>query len=224
MADGAADKLLCAIIGGGGHGAVLIEAALACGDVEPVCVLESDARLWGTELLGIPIRGGDELLPTLLAEGITAFLVGLGGTRDNGPRRRLYERAVASGLHAPLLKHPAAVVSLSAVLGPGTVVLAGAIVGTRVLTGANVIVNSGVILEHDCVIEDHVHLASGATLAGNIRVAQAAHIGVGATVREGVSIGAGALVAAGAVVIRDVSEGDIVAGVPACSVSSRSRS
>ena len=224
MADRAVDKRRCVIIGGGGHGAVLIEAAQACGDIDPVCVLDSDAKMWGGQLLGVPIKGGDELLPTLLADGITTFLIGVGGTGDNVPRCRLYERALASGLRACLLRHPAAIISPSAVLGPGTVVLAGAIVGTRVVTGANVIVNSGAILEHDCHIGAHVHLASGATLAGGIRVAQAAHIGAGATVREGVSIGARAIVAAGAVVIRDVSEGDTVAGVPACSLSSRSRS
>lgn len=224
MANRAVDKLCCVILGGGGHGAVLIEAAQACGDIDPVCILDGNAETWGKELLGVPIKGGDELLPTLLAEGVTGFLIGLGGTGDNQPRRRLYEQAMMHGLRACSLRHPAAVISPSAVLGPGTVVLAGAIVGTRVVMGANVIVNSGVILEHDCLIEDHVHLASGATLAGGIRVAQAAHIGAGATVREGVSIGARAVVAAGAVVIRDVCDGDTVAGVPACSLSSRSRS
>lgn len=219
-----ADKPRGVIAGGGGHGAVLLEAASAEGEIEIVCVLESDPIRWGKELLGIPIRGGDELMPKLRSEGVTHFLVGLGGTGDNGPRIRVYERALASGLQPWVLRHPSAVVSPSAVLGAGTVVLAGAIVGARAVIGANVIVNTGVILEHDCVVADHVHLASGATLAGGIRVREAAHVGAGATIREGLTIGARAVVAAGAVVIRDVVAGDTVAGVPACSLSSRSRS
>ena len=217
-------KQRCAILGGGGHGAVLIEAAKASRLIVPVCVLDADKTRWGKDLLGIPIVGGDELLGTLAADGVTSFVIGLGGTGDNGPRRRLYERALAAGLHPCTIRHPSAVVSPSAMLGEGTVVLAGAIVGTRAVAGVNVIVNSGAIFEHDCVIGDHVHLASGATLAGGVRVGEEAHIGAGATIREQLSIGARAVVAAGAVVIRSVRDGDKVAGVPAASLSLRSSS
>jgi sugar O-acyltransferase (sialic acid O-acetyltransferase NeuD family) len=216
-------KVRCAIVGGGGHGAVLIEAALTSGEIEPVCVLDADKTLWGKELLGIPILGGDELLPSLPADAVTSFLVGVGGTGDNVPRRRLYERALAAGLRPCTLRHPSAIVSPSARLGAGTVVLAGAVVGTRAVIGANVIVNSGVIVEHDCIVGDHVHLASGATLGGDVQIGEESHIGAGATVREQIKIGPRALVAAGAVVVRHVSEGDRVAGVPASSLLGRSR-
>jgi UDP-2-acetamido-3-amino-2,3-dideoxy-glucuronate N-acetyltransferase len=47
------------------------------------------------------------------------------------------------------------------------------------------------------------------------RVCRGASIGSGAVILCGVTIGPGALVGAGAVVTRDVSSGEVVAGVPA---------
>lgn len=76
-----ADKPRGVIAGGGGHGAVLLEAASAAGEVEIVCVLESDPIRWGKELLGIPIRGGDELMPKLRVGGRDPFSC---GPRGNG--------------------------------------------------------------------------------------------------------------------------------------------
>lgn len=48
-----------------------------------------------------------------------------------------------------------------------------------------------------------------------VRVEDGATIGSGAIILGGVTIGAGALVGAGAVVTRDVSAGEVVAGIPA---------
>ena len=41
------------------------------------------------------------------------------------------------------------------------------------------------------------------------------HIGTAATIVQGLRVGRGCLVAAGAVVVRDVADGNRVAGVPA---------
>jgi acetyltransferase-like isoleucine patch superfamily enzyme len=47
------------------------------------------------------------------------------------------------------------------------------------------------------------------------RVCRGASIGSGAVILGGVTIGPGALIGAGAVVTRDVSEGEVVTGIPA---------
>jgi UDP-2-acetamido-3-amino-2,3-dideoxy-glucuronate N-acetyltransferase len=54
------------------------------------------------------------------------------------------------------------------------------------------------------------------------RVCRGASIGSGAVILCGVTVGAGALVGAGAVVTQDVGPGEVVAGVPARSMRSRS--
>ena len=205
----------CVILGGGGHARVLIDSLQAGGTVEPVVVLDQDRILWGKQLLGVPILGGDELLPDLVEQGITFFVVGVGGVGDNDPRRRLFELGLKHGLKPLSVLHPHAMVSTHATVGEGSVIFPTAVVNAGATLGVNVIVNTGAIVEHDCELGDHVHLATGSRLCSTVRVGDGAHIGAGATVLQRRSIGAGAIVGAGAVVINDVERWSVVVGVPA---------
>ena len=207
--------------GAGGHARSLLELFDALGDRLVVGLVDPDAALHGTAVLGRPVLGGDEELERVFAAGVRAAFVGVGTVDGAGPRRRIFERLVELGFELPVLCHPSAIRARSAMLGAGTVVLAGAIVNAQAVIGRNVIVNTGAIVEHDCRIEDHVHLATGCRLGGGVTIETGCHVGIGATVIQGVSVGAGALVAAGAVVVRDVPPGSRVAGVPAVPMKER---
>ena len=205
----------CLILGGGGHARVIIECLQANHTEESLAILERDPAMWGQEVLGVPVLGGDEMLPELARDGSTRFLVGLGGVGDNRPRRRLFESGLEHGLKPLTICHPSAVCSPSASLGGGTVVFPAAVVNACARLGANLIVNTGAIVEHDSVVGDHVHLATGSRICAAVRIGDAAHIGAGSTVRQGISIGEGAIVGAGAVVVKDVEPSTVVVGVPA---------
>ena len=178
-------------------------------------VLDSNPALWGKDLFGVPILGGDDLLPELVGQGTSHFVVGLGSTGDNRPRQRLFELGLAHNLAPLTVVHPAAICSRWATVGPGAQVLPTSVVNVGARLGSNVIVNSGAIVEHDCLLDDHVHVATGATLASTVRVGTGAHIGAGASVRQCVNVGEWAIIGAGAVVIKDVPPHTIVVGVPA---------
>lgn len=205
----------CVILGGGGHARVVIDSLRASGIAAAYGILDADPSVWGQELLGVPIVGGDALLPQLARQGIGHFVVGLGGVGDNEPRRHLFERAVAHGLTPLTVCHPSAICSPWAQVGAGSVCCPTAVVNAGAMVGVNVIVNTSAVIEHDCVVGDHAHIATGARLTSSVRVGDGAHIGAGATVRQGVSVGERAVVGAGAVVITDVAPGTVVAGVPA---------
>ncbi len=209
------DLSRCVILGGGGHARVLIDCIRESDLAEIEGVLDPDSSLHGQKILDVPVLGGDELLGGMAAGGVTHFVVGLGGVGDNGPRRRLFELGCSCRLNPLTVRHPSAMVSRWASIGPGCQLLPGSIVNAGATLGKNVIVNSGAVVEHDCVIGDHVHIATGGKLASTVQVGIGAHIGAGATVRQSISIGEGAIVGAGAVVVKDVGPGVVVVGVPA---------
>lgn len=208
-------RKLCVILGAGGHACVLIDALQSQVSVFEFFVLDSDKKLHGQTLLGVPILGDDSLLPELRQRGEVRFAVGVGGTGNTAPRRRLYEMALDAGLVPLRVLHPSSICSPIAVLGDGVQLLAGSIVNASATIGANTIVNTGAVIEHGCRIEDHVHIATSATLCGDVVVEEQAHIGAGAIIKQGVAIGRGAVVGAGAVVIKDVPAGIVAVGVPA---------
>jgi sugar O-acyltransferase (sialic acid O-acetyltransferase NeuD family) len=210
------------VIGAGGHARPIIEALRTSADgLEPIACTDRDPLRWGKTVDGVPIVGDDEALPDLLAEGVAAACLGVGGHGDNRPRARLHAYAAGLGFELPTVVHGCAHVSRTASLGHGSVVLAGAVVGAGAMLGENVIVNSAATVEHDCLIGDHAHLASGCTLGGAVQIGAEAHVGLGAAVLQGRHVGAGAIVGAGAVVVRDVGVGETVVGCPAAAVEVR---
>jgi sugar O-acyltransferase (sialic acid O-acetyltransferase NeuD family) len=202
-------------LGAGGHAKVVLEALAAMGGHGFVGLLDPRRELWGTRVGGVEVLGGDDLLGRQYDDGVRHAFIGVGGTGDTRPRRRLYELVRAHGLEIVSAVHPTATVSPSARVGAGATILAASVVGAEATLGDDVIVNSGAIVEHDCRIGDHVHLATGALLASGVQVGDGAHVGAGATVIQGVTIGEGSLVGAGATVVRDVPAATVVVGVPA---------
>jgi sugar O-acyltransferase (sialic acid O-acetyltransferase NeuD family) len=203
------------ILGGGGHARSLIDCLQAAGRRDIHGILTHDRTQWGGDVLGVPVLGGDDLLPQLVAQGITRFIVGVGSVGSTVLRQKLAGVAHGHGMYPVQVIHPQAVCAASAKLGDGVQVFAGAIINAVAMLGAHVVVNTGTVIEHDCEIADHVFMAPRACLCGNVKVEIGAHIGPGAIIREGVTIGKGAIVGAGAVVVKPVPAYTLVMGVPA---------
>ena len=206
----------CVILGGGGHAKVLIDILqFQSQDVSIRGILDRNTEFWGSNIYGVPILGGDDLLPGLISEGVNCFVVGLGGVGNNNPRQRLFEFGLACHLQPYTVIHPNALISRFATITPGAQLFPGAIINAGARIGQNVIVNTGSIVEHDCEIMEHVHIASGAKLAGAVKVGVGVHIGAGATILQCVTIGEYTVIGAGAVVLKDVPPRSVFVGVPA---------
>jgi len=210
-----AEEYSLVILGAGGHAKVLIEALRSQGNDDSIVALDNNAELWGHKVQGVPVLGGDDLLPRLVKNGLRRFVNGLGGVRDNRPRKELFEQALALGLEPISVIHPSAIISSSAELGPGCQVLAGAVINASAVLGSNVIVNTRAVVEHDCRLGSHVHVASGAVLCSGCTLGEGVHVGASAVVRQILEIGEWAVLGAGTVVISNVDNEALVRGIPA---------
>ena len=198
------------IYGAGGHGRVVLDAALESRAFELCGFLDDDPSTHGKRLHGVSIIGGRDLLERSEFEGCR-IVIGIGAT---DARRRIAEELARLGRAFASVVHPSAVICRGVEIGEGTVILPTAVVHTDARVGRHVIVNTAASIDHDAVIDDFVHLSPGVHLGGGVHVGQGTHVGVGASVLPGVRIGANAIVGAGAAVTCDVPDGVIVAGVP----------
>lgn len=111
--------------------------------------------------------------------------------------------------------HPSAIISPSAKVGRGCMVMHGVIIQASSVIGEHVILNTACRIDHDCDVANYVHVAPGAVLCGRVKVGEGTLIGAGSIIIPGITIGAWSVVGAGAVVISNVPDGTIVVGNPA---------
>ncbi len=206
------------ILGAGGHAAVLVDLLSYLPNIELAGLVERTGMTPSGDVLGIPVIGCENDLGAFRAQGVTHSLVGVGSTRGGESRRKLASVLLDNGYELLTAIHPAAVVAQSALVGPGTAVMAGAVINPRARVGGNVIINTAAVVEHDCVVGDHSHVAPCSCLGGGVRIGSCAHVGSRSVVKEGLAVGDGATVGAGSVVTRDVPAGTTVIGVPARSI------
>lgn len=110
--------------------------------------------------------------------------------------------------------HPSAIVSPTAKIGEGTVVMAGAVINADAIIGKHCIVNTGATVDHDCIIEDYCHIAPGVNVSGATHIGDGTWIGVGASVIQCLNIGKNCFIGAGSVVVKDIPDNVVAFGNP----------
>jgi len=198
------------IVGAGGHGKVVADAAREQGQWTRLAFLDDNPRLAGP-IVGLPLLGGVKAAAGLRHE-YRDVVVAIGNTDR---RLGLIEELGRQGFKPAVVCHPSASISPFATLHPGCVVFAQSAINADAVLGRGCIVNTGATIDHDCVLADGVHLSPGAHLAGGVTVGHGAWIGIGACVRENVIIGEAVIVGAGAAVVDNIDADLTVIGVPA---------
>lgn len=185
------------VIGAGGHGRVIAELVRAAGD-NFVGFLD-DAQIPGS--LG-RICDYDKI-------NDCCFVVAIGNARQ---RESIADKLDVEWYTAV---HPTAVISPSASIGEGSVIMANAVVNTGATVGRHCIINTGAIIEHDNVIEDFSHISVGAKLGGSVHIGRSSWISIGSTISNNISICSGCIVGTGAAVVKNIELAGTYVGVPA---------
>ena len=143
------------IIGAGGHGVSVAEAAGLSGAFEVVGFLD-DAMPVGQTVLNVSVIGAIGGLSNVdrldsYRAACEQVIVAVG---NNAVREKITTQLVDAGFYIATVIHPRAFVSPSAVVGRGSAVMAGAIVGAEARLGLGSIVNCGAVVDHHARVED----------------------------------------------------------------------
>jgi UDP-N-acetylbacillosamine N-acetyltransferase len=194
-----------AIYGASGHGKVVADVAMACG-YEIAFFVDDDASK--LEFYGHKVYrfGAVQNMVNI------SFALGLG---SNHARAEKFFMLKKFGFGVTLLVHPTAIISPTASLQEGAVVMPSVVINANANIEQGVILNSSCVIEHDCIIREFAHISPLVGLAGGVNVGKLAHVGIGAKVIQGIKIGADSIVGAGAIVVGDIGEKVLAVGVPA---------
>jgi len=198
------------IIGAGGHGRMVADAARMSGQWRRIAFVDDRYPELGSASAW-PVIGTVAELGGLVSDwGKAVIAVG-----DNVTRIEMLERARSCNFDIVSVIHPSAQIAEDVTVGEGTVIFANAVVNMGSILEDVCIVNTAATVDHDNEIGVGVHLSPGVHLAGDVKIGDRSWIGIGAVVVQGCSVGHDVIVGAGAVVTKDIDNGLTVAGVPA---------
>lgn len=197
------------IIGAGGHGRVIADTVIACGDSVRGFLDDDVSKLGENIYRGACVIGRSRDAASFAD---CRFIVAIG---DAVQRSAVAGELEAAGLGFYTAVHPLASVSPSAKIGEGSAIMPFAAVNAGASVGRHCIVNTGAAVEHDCVLGDFSHVSTRAALGGTVHIGEFTHVGIGACVRNNITVCASCLIGAGAVVVSDITKPGVWAGVPA---------
>ena len=196
-----------AILGAGGHGKVVAEAA-ELSEWQDIIFFD-DKFPNQTKISKWVIKGNSDSF-FLHAEQFDGIHVAIG---NNKIRREKLKKHNPKNLVSII--HPSSIISASAKIGIGTSIFAGVVINSDAFIDKGVILNTSCTIEHDCEVHSFAHICPGVKLAGSVSVGSNSMIGIGTSVIQNLSIGCNVVVGAGSVVTSDIPPETLAAGVPA---------
>lgn len=182
------------IIGAGGHGKAVAEAALLSGEWQRIAFVD-DRWPELRETFGWPVVA-DVVGLALLQVTVAGAIAAVG---NNAVREQCIKAIHTAGLPLATVVHPRACVSASAVIGAGTAIMALAMVGVDAVIGEGAIVNANASVDHDASLGAFAHLGVGVHLAGGVKIGARAWLQAGCSAGYQVIVGEGVVFAPGSV-------------------------
>ena len=201
------------IIGAGTYGEVYL-AYLQEAGIDVVAFVDDKIELQGKNIKGVPVAGTtNELQLVKERYNVEAVYCPLG---NNRLRVKYLERARALGLRTPNFIHESAIIHPSVKIGVGVYILIGVKIMPYTVIDDYVMISMNALIAHHNHLERGTFISTGVNFGASITAHECTYIGIGATIMSGLhELGKNCVVGAGAVVIRDVPNNAVVAGVPA---------
>ncbi len=134
---------------------------------------------------------------------IKLAFIAFGQIKKKYHRQKVYEELKKIGFKFPVIISNKSIVSKTARVLDGSIVMHRSVVNADVNIGYNNIINTGSIIEHDVTIGNHNHIAPGAIINGGVKIGNNCFIGSGSIIRQGITIKNNSFIQAGKIVLKN---------------------
>lgn len=200
------------LIGGGGHCKSCIDVIESEDKYSITGILDVSSKV-GQNILGYPIIGTDDEIPSLVNEGFS-FFISVGQVNNAAIRIKIYKKLKQLNASIPVIVSSAAMVSKHAKIAGGTIVMHFALINAEAIISENCIINTKALIEHDTQIGAHTHVSTNATVNGNCIIGEQCFIGSGAIINQGIKITDKVVIGSGTTVINNIDVSGIYVGSP----------
>lgn len=198
------------LVGGGGHCKSVIDVAESA-DYNILGILDKPEEV-GKNVLGYKIIGTDDDMAKYVDKA--EFMITVGFVTNPSIRIKLYKKIQEVGGKLATIISPTALVSPSATIGEGTVVMHKSLICVEAKIGINCIINNMVDVDHGASIGDFTHLSAGVLIAGEAKVGDRCFCGIGSTVQHVTSVASDVILGAASLVVKDITEPGVYVGHP----------
>lgn len=204
-----------AIFGAGGFGR---EVLTIINDINKCCRTWNfigffdDGKKKGDLIHSYPVLGGVQDLNNWKTPLSVVIAIG-----SPEVKKIIVEKICNSYISYPTIIHPSVLIgdNNSVEIGDGCIICASNIITTDSRIGSFVILNLACTVGHDTVIGDYSSFMPTCNISGEVNIGEGVYCGTGAKIINQKNVGKLSTIGAGAVVIRDVPDNAVVAGVPA---------
>tara|TARA_Y100000591_G_C21768159_1_gene664032 strand:- start:539 stop:1120 length:582 start_codon:yes stop_codon:yes gene_type:complete len=187
------------LIGCGGHTKVCAEVIQGTGKFIISGVICNDKK----GIFNIPHLGSDKDLKRLKKKFNYAFIT-IGQIKNYKIRKKIYKNLRNLNYVIPKIISKNAIISNSAKIGKGTIIMNRAVIHQDVDIGNNCIINTGAIIEHDVKIGDNSHISTGAIVNGSVNIGNNVFIGSGSIIVNDIKIKSNSFIKAGSLIKRNI--------------------
>lgn len=174
----------------------------------------NDRMQTGEDLEGLPVMGTLADVPRYLDKGCY-FINTIYRIDGQDLRIAMFEKLGIPDERLATFVHPLAYSAGNTIFGPGTVIMPHVSLSSGTTFGRCCLVFANAVVGHNDVIGNYCHFAAQSCTGSYLKIGRGVHIGMNASVRENLTLGDCSSLGAGAVLVKDMQDYEIWAGVPA---------
>ena len=181
---------------------------------EIIGFLDDDTSKHDSIIANVQVLGSVEKLHEFSGKGIAIVW----GIAFPGVKKKLFDKYQDLSFVFPNFIAKDAWVSEAVIFGNGCIVYPGTAINYETRIDDFVVINMNCSIGHNCTIKSFSSLAPGVNLGGNTSVGNCVEMGIGSSTIQSTTIGDNATIGGQAMVVSNISELDVVVGIPAKSI------